>query len=476
MRLTRVQGRSGAPAVRRGHRRDVWQRRTATLVQALEPGADDEQAVLARHLDGSSAQATWLALAVLTARVPDATTTQAVTRAARWRGAEAVMAAAAEAMGGDTHEVRVARDEVLVDVGDLLEPEGTDDLSRVLRSALEEWRRTHSPTLVGWGDGADQDRLLDVDRHEVVVPWHSTVVLPRLCGDVRQTRLTQAIALFARSRTAAVAGDAAPLTSADDVPGGAPSQYANALAAMRHVDRVMTLSQTSAGVLGGWRTMLRAIALPGPEVGVVPLTSALPEPAAEDLEEARDRFALGDFPVVINVSDRASRPHRRTVLHAAEILWREGKQFTMSFIGQPATRDLDFERSLTRLQREGRPVEIVGHVSDQLLAAAYRIARCSVVPTTDDASCVPVAESLSVGTPVVASRFGAAAELAAGGGALTVDPRDHHDVSLAMRRMLSDEPLYRRLRVEAAERVWTAPSASAAQAWEFLTGGGRPGR
>ena len=65
---------------------------------------------------------------------------------------------------------------------------------------------------------------------------------------------------------------------------------------------------------------------------------------------------------------------------------------------------------------------------------------------------LPVAESLACGTPVLTTAYGSQGEIAAGGGCLTVDPRDDEAVVVAFRRMLTDRRPGRPAPAEAVER------------------------
>ncbi|WP_431837344.1 glycosyltransferase [Cellulomonas sp. Y8] len=419
----------------------------------------------------------WLALAVLGGQLVDRRTTQAVARAGARRGPGAVLEAAAEGARWDDADVRVVRasDATVVNLGDLdATSEAADDVRRTLRRVVLRWTETRPVRLVRWGTGADEDRLIacDVDgatpdgRTVVVVPWHGTYLVPRLARDVRRARLSQALAAHSASWTAAVVEDSAPLTSPEDVPYGRPSEYANALGALRHFRRVVAPSRAAADVVAGWRTMLAAIDEPGPDVRVAPLASELPVPGPEAVAEARERFSLGDFPLVLSVAAQAPRSHRRSVLHAAELLWREGLQFTLTLVG-PDGDDADVRRTIARLQREGRSVEVPGPLGEEALAALYHIARFAVLPAVDDGAAVPVIDALASGTPVVTARFGAAAELAAPGGGLLVDPRDHHALTSAVRTLLTRPDVHDTLRrtldeapardrLEATEGLWSA--------------------
>jgi hypothetical protein len=438
---------------------------------------DSERSPFVDPARGAAHDRVWLALAVLTGRLGDRRATQAVARATARRGPAAVLEAATAAARWDDAEIRVvpASDATVVNLGDLDTPgDAADDVQRTLRRVVLRWTETRPVQLVRWGTGADEDRLVacDVDgacpggRTVVVVPWHGRYLVPRPARDVRRARLSQALAAHSASWTAAVVEDSAPLTSPEDVPYGRPSEHANALGALRYFRRVVAPSHAAAEVLAGWRTMLAAIDEQGPDVRVTTLASELPVPRPEAVADARERFALGDFPLVLSVATQAPRSYRRSVLHAAELLWREGLQFTLTLVG-PDGENADVRRTIARLQGEGRSVEEPGPLGEEALAALYHIARFAVLPAVDDGAAVAVIDAVASRTPVVAARFGAAAEFAAPAGGLLVDPRDHHALTSAVRTLLTRPDVHATLqraldetaprdRLEATEDLWSA--------------------
>lgn len=65
------------------------------------------------------------------------------------------------------------------------------------------------------------------------------------------------------------------------------------------------------------------------------------------------------------------------------------------------------KRRLAELQAGHRPVQAITALSDDLLWAAYRLARFTLLPSFNESFGLPVAESLASGTtPVVTSDFG----------------------------------------------------------------------
>jgi glycosyltransferase involved in cell wall biosynthesis len=79
-----------------------------------------------------------------------------------------------------------------------------------------------------------------------------------------------------------------------------------------------------------------------------------------------------------------------------------------------------------------------------------------------------VAESLAAETPVITSDFGSMRELAAAGGALTIDPHDDAALVTAMRTLLTDAGELERLRLQIADRPLREWDDYAAELWAAL--------
>jgi len=90
-------------------------------------------------------------------------------------------------------------------------------------------------------------------------------------------------------------------------------------------------------------------------------------------------------------------------------------------------------------------VHLLGHVDDDAtLAAAYREARLTVLPSEYEAFGLVLLESLAAGTPVVASRVGGIPEFVEDGRAgLLVPPRSPESLAGALARLWTDPELAR---------------------------------
>jgi len=172
----------------------------------------------------------------------------------------------------------------------------------------------------------------------------------------------------------------------------------------------------------------------------------------EELAAAAAELTIPAMPMVLCVGTHEPRKNHLALLHAAELLWREGVQFNLVLLGGRSWNDSRFRQALDEARARNRPVSTPAAMSDAMLWAAYRLARVMVFPSLNEGYGLPVAEALACGTPVITSGYGSMAEIAADGGGLLVDPRDDHDLARALRTLLTDDAEHARLAAEAAAR------------------------
>lgn len=492
-------GRRRAPRTTREHW-DAWTRRAAVLAGAL--GVDtgvgplrsesDLAAALSRIVRPTDRSEVWLALAVLSGLLPDETTVVETARAGELDGALPLAARVLESSTGAsmTWSVRVETDEVLVDLAHTVSTPLMTGIQRVARETARRWYAAGGITPVSWTPGfgalreltpAEHDLIVTgrasadelapdpADRMSVVVPWRTRYLVPELGAEPGRTSRLLALARFSGNRTGCIGFDLVPITTAETTQLGFAAVFARNLAAVRYFDRVAAISGAARTEYEGWRTMLAGVGVPGPEITAVPLPVDAARPGDADLAEARARFAVADLPLVLVVGSHEPRKNHMTVLHAAELLWREGHEFSLSFVGGNSWGSDGFRALLADLQRAGRPVDSVSRLSDDVLWAAYRLARFTVFPSLHEGFGLPVAESLAAGTPAITSAFGSMQEIADEGGAVTVDPHDPHALVAAMRSLLTDDDRLARLEREAVERPQRTWDDYAHEVWAALT-------
>ncbi|MGW6131532.1 glycosyltransferase family 4 protein [Cellulomonas sp. NPDC055163] len=481
----------------RGGQRRALRTRLDTLVATLsgEPAPEDARALL-RLLEDLLADAdrssVWLALAVLRAELPLAADVVRVARDITLDGPLHALAPYLTPSRNPLHrgrglrEVEVVTGEVLVDLEHTSHTALATGIQRVARQAAVRWDRDHEIALVGWTWDDRSLRRLDADERRtglhgashvelrpggdsrVLVPWRCTYLLPELATEAPRTQRLLALAEFSGSRTGVIGFDCVPLSSGETVGEGMGSAFAGIMAAVRHMDRVATISHAAAREYEGWRMMLAGVGLPGPQIAPVVLPVEAQRPSEAALDSARTRFLADALPLVLCVGSHEPRKNHLAVLHAAELAWRSGAQFNLVFVGGNSWNSDAFTRRLRELQDAGRTVESVSALSDDLLWAGYALARCVLFPSLNEGFGLPVAEAIATGTPVVTSRFGSMQEIAQHGGALLVDPRDEHELAEALVSLVTDDAVHAavaRAGASAPTRTW---DEYAADLWAYL--------
>jgi len=396
------------------------------------------------------------------------------------------------------HPIQIVTDAVVVDVSFSAQNEKHTGIQRVTREVCSRWNASHQITLTAWLPSESAMRSL-VGREEakvlawagrdpggpehreggagreyhpdvpptVIIPWRSTVVLP----EVAQGRTSQplaALAQYSGNVVVAIGYDAIPVVSADLRPVSEPNQFVGYLTVIKHSLRVAGISASAAAEFRGFANAVRAQGIAGPHVTEVMLATNVPK----DPTDSSD--ATAHPPSLLCVGSHELHKNHLSVLHAAELLWRDGLEFSLTFVGGIGWDTSEFDARLTALIEGGRPVTNLGSVTDDELWSLYRRATFTVFPSLHEGFGLPVAESLACGTPAITTRYGSTGEIAERGGCLLVDPRDDHDLATAMRDLLTDSDLYATLKdqaVRSAGRTW---DAYAAELWSVLVDGDGP--
>lgn len=490
-RLVRDIDRHGAA------RREAIAGRIGTLLDALgaarpaAPGTRPLLEALIEALTPLDATRAWVTLAVLGGRLPASDEVLAAGRAAEVDGLVAVLRMTIWSGPlprlldkGPFVPVEVISGATLVDVDHTAKVSFATGIQRVTREAVRRWAEHHDMVFVGWhADGVSLRRLtpaevrracwggpavIDPEPGPVLVPVDCAYLLPELATEPTRTRALLSLAQHSTNRMAVIGYDMCPITVPETCGPGMPAAFARNLAAVRYADAVATISEAAAVEYRGWAAMLPQIGIPGPRVTACLLPNTGADASADALAATADRLLVGGLPMVLVVGSHEPRKNHVAVLHAAELLWREGLEFSLTFIGGNSWSSDEFTGRLTDLQRRGRAIETISAATDDLLFAAYRLARFTVFPSLNEGFGLPVVESIACGTPVITSDFGSLREITADGGALLVDPRDDHALAAAMRTLLTDDAELERLAKQARGRPPRTWDEYADQVWQIL--------
>ena len=313
-----------------------------------------------------------------------------------------------------------------------------------------------------------------IPADNVLVPWHCTLLVPELPAEPQQARHYETLATYSGSSTGVIGYDCVPLMSSETSADGMAEGFALYLAAAAQFDRMAAISEAAATEYNGWRIMLTGSGRAGPEVRAFPLTVEAHVPSAAAMRTARDLITIGSLPVVLAVGSHEPRKNHLAVLQAAEMLWRDGVEFSLTFIGGHSWKSAAFTGQVRELESAKRPVQTIRALPDDILWAAYRVAYCTVFVSVHEGFGLPVAESLASGTPVVTSNLGSMLEIAHRGGALLVNPADDDAIVDALRQLLQQQALRNRLADEAVRLQWRSWDDYAREVWAFLVDGMAP--
>jgi glycosyltransferase involved in cell wall biosynthesis len=365
----------------------------------------------------------------------------------------------------------------------------TTGIQRVVREVVRRWLPTHPLRLVGWTEDLTAMRGLDrQETHliarwgelaseqgsgegtELVIPWHTTYLLPEVPpGEERMARLA-ALAQYSGSRVLLIGYDLIPTTNVELVPAGLAENFSDYLTLVKHSRRVVAISETAAREFRGFMHAIQSQGLPGPEIVTCLLPAAPPPPG---LPHQFESLPLDDdVPVVLMVGSIEARKNHLAVLQAAELLWREGIRFRLLILGNTNINSSEVVGRIHELDQEGRDVHLRSGVSDAALGDAYQQSRVLVFVSTHEGYGLPVAEALAAGTPVITTSFGSTAEAAEGGGALLVDPYDDEAITDALRKVLLDDSLQADLTARARARPSRGWDDYARELWSFTEEGG----
>ena len=264
-------------------------------------------------------------------------------------------------------------------------------IQRVVREVAKRWTAIETVRFTGWTTDwqslrdLEPSELARVERGSARTEDEGDEIAERrrrsLAHDLHSSRgvgrARRAPNGFARwrasagRRTAALCYDLIPVTSSETSSPGMTGVFAHYMAALKYFDRLCTISQATAVEYSGWREML-------PAAGVLRDPTSLPccclrrsaTPTKHRSMRRGSDLVIGGMPLVLVVGSHEPRKNHLAILHAAEILWREGTRFSLSFIGSRSWRGDEYHDRLRQLQDQGRPVESVTHAERPLLWAA----------------------------------------------------------------------------------------------------------
>jgi glycosyltransferase involved in cell wall biosynthesis len=193
------------------------------------------------------------------------------------------------------------------------------------------------------------------------------------------------------------------------------------------------------------------IGIDAQKIDVVPLgLGAVRRAPALSAQQTRTRFDLGERRVLLSLS--AKRPHKnlRALIDALAAL--DPAQRPVLVLPGYATAHEQELRDHARALGAQDDVRFPSWVSAEELEGLWELADAFVFPSLYEGFGLPVLEAMARGVPVACSNASSLPEVAADA-ALLFDPRITHEITAALRRLLSDQALRASLAALGQERA-----------------------
>lgn len=209
---------------------------------------------------------------------------------------------------------------------------------------------------------------------------------------------------------------------------------------------MMTVSDVAITISRDCAARLKAFLRPTlsiPAIVPVHLGSDLPVAAAPPAEAAPGFIVVGTI---------EPRKGHATALDAFELLWAQGYDLQLTFVGRLGWAHPDLVERCRTHPEIGRKLAMIHDADDDLLVTLLRGAQCVIMASTVEGFGLPIVEALAQGTPVIASDIPIFREIG-GESVLYFDPADPAALAAAVLRVGSDANAWR---ARAADFTWSS--------------------
>jgi glycosyltransferase involved in cell wall biosynthesis len=190
----------------------------------------------------------------------------------------------------------------------------------------------------------------------------------------------------------------------------------------------------------------------------------------ERLAAIRAKYRLGAEPFFLGIGTLQPRKNYQRLIQAFSNIKNQISNTKLVIVGGKGWMYDDIFSQVKRLGLEDH-VLFPGFVDDDDLPALYSAAEALAYPSIYEGFGLPLLEAMACGTPVVTSVTSSLPELA-GDAALLVEPTDIDALATAMRRLLQDADLRRRLVAAGFEQIrkftWEKAAAQLLAVYEAM--------
>jgi glycosyltransferase involved in cell wall biosynthesis len=159
-----------------------------------------------------------------------------------------------------------------------------------------------------------------------------------------------------------------------------------------------------------------------------------------------------DLPIIVCVGNLRSVKGHADLLRALSELAQSGMRFSAFLVGEgPLRQELEGLAGSLDIESE---VRFVGEMDEEAVAEILHVTDVFVLASLREGTPTAVIEAMAAGCPVVATRVGGTPELVIDGvTGILVDPSNPKALASALRQLLTDQTLCRRMGAAGRERA-----------------------
>jgi len=222
--------------------------------------------------------------------------------------------------------------------------------------------------------------------------------------------------------------------------------------AARGADRIIAVSAAGGEEIAAGLGVERA------KIDVIP-NGVRPPATGADGGDARERYRLGERPVVLTVATNLPHKNLPVLFEALALIPPEGRP-VLAIAGH-GTGDPELHAAASA-SGVGPDVRLLGGRSTIELDSLYAVAACLVLPTLHEGFGLPVLEAMARSVPVACSDIAALREIG-GAAALYFDPHDPSEIAAKIDVLLANPGVAHRIcelgRARAKQFSWSSAAA-----------------
>ena len=331
----------------------------------------------------------------------------------------------------DTKKFEVVVNELLIDVTDTCNFNIRTGIQRVVRNLVKELVDSEFEfRLVTWNAKQEALRelsldevrvatgqdlsfarepsrgLADPEEYKILIPLDCKILIPELATQTLRVMRTIEIAKSTSNQIFMIGYDAVPVLLPDTTSDGMVSAFTLQLEIMRQSEMIFGISESTSNE---YRALNSGLSSRGSKEPIV-TTVALPIAPLETTAE-KNRTHSNEVKFLVVGSHEPRKNHER-VLAACEILWNQGYQFEIHFVGNRGWNSQFFWELLRILQQRGRKIFVHIDSNDSELIDLYKISSALLSFSLHEGYGLPIAEAAAMGLQTLTVRNGSQGELA----------------------------------------------------------------